>query len=146
MTPNEEQYFFDLATKVIAKRATRDEAREFEVLLNQSAEHRDRFEMFKTDLTLAKDILSLVDASEAEGAGLSEPQLSRLKDEVSWLAVQTKKKKAKRIIRLILISIGLLIVAAVAIYIYVSSTRTDTLTGADMKTPDEVIKPNPNNK
>jgi hypothetical protein len=146
MTPNEEQYFFDLATKVIAKRATHDEARQFETLLNQNDEYRDRFEMFKADVIVAKDIISLVDASEAKGAGLSEAQLSRLKDEVGKMAAKTKKERAKRIIRLVLIFIGLLIAVVVGILIYKFSGSKDTITGEDMTTPNAIIRSIPNNK
>ena len=86
MNPVEEQYFLDLATKVIAKRATLEEIREFEVLLSQSSEHRERFETFKTDVIVAKDIMTLVSATEAKGPGLTPDQFSKLKKEIDAIA------------------------------------------------------------
>ena len=92
MNASEEQYFLDLATKVIAKRATAEEVREFDVLLAQSSEYRERFETFKTDVVVAKDIMTLVSATEAKGPGLTPLQFSQLEKEINALA----KKHATR--------------------------------------------------
>jgi hypothetical protein len=129
MNPNEEQFFLDLATKVIAKRATTEEVRKFEVLLSQSSEHRERFETFKTDVVVAKDILTLVSATEAKGSGLTPAQFSRLEKELNELA---KKRRW-------LIGFGILTLLVIGILIYTRSNRIELLTSDDIATPDGII-------
>lgn len=137
MNPSEEQYFFDLATKVIANRATEKERSEFENLLAVSAEHHDRFEVFKADLIVAKDIVSLIDAADAKGAGLNEKQLARLQKDVESVQPQTKAGKSNRRTFLFLILLGLTI--AVGTFIYVSTAGQKTISKEDTETPDGII-------
>jgi len=137
MNPSEEQYFFDLATKVIANRATEKERSEFEHLLTASAEHRERFEVFKADLIVAKDIISLIDAADAKGAGLNEKQLARLQNDVERVSSQTKAGKPNRRTFLYLILLGIII--TVGTLIYVSTPGTKTISKEDTETPDGII-------
>lgn len=139
MNTSEEQYFFDLAIKVIANRATDKERREFEALLTESAEHRERFEVFKADLVVAKDIVSLIDAADAKGDGLNEKQLARLQKDVDRVTTQTKGRKSKNKFYLILIMLGLLLAVIVTIFNFSFRNRTETLTPDDISTPDGII-------
>jgi len=140
MNPSDEQYFFDLATKVIANRASDGERQEFEALLNQSSDHRERFEVFKTDLIVAKDIVSLIDAADATGAGLNEKQLERLQRDVDEASSTPGHGKSYHTFYLIILLLGLLFALAVGIFINISSNRTLALTADDISTPDEIIK------
>jgi hypothetical protein len=135
MNPDEEQYFLDLATKVIANRANTEEVREFEMLLSQSSEHRERFETFKTDVVVARDIMTLVGAAEAKGPGLTPTQFSRLEREIHALA-------RKRAMRRWLIGVAILLLLIVAVLIalkVITRSNSETLTSDDISVPDGVM-------
>jgi hypothetical protein len=112
MTPETEQRFLDLATKVSAGRATDLEAEALRKLLAEFADQRERFEALKTDIIVAKDIITLIDASEATGPGLTDAQLLRLKKE---LGAAHKTPNHRRWLGLFLLACGI-IVAVIAVF------------------------------
>jgi hypothetical protein len=60
-----DQSFFDLAMKVIARQATDAERADFDTLLAQKPELRAEFERLETDARVAKDVLPFISACTA---------------------------------------------------------------------------------
>lgn len=79
MSDELDQRFLALATHTLANRATQEEQAEFQRLLAADPENVRRFDQIRAELVIAKDILSLIAASEARGPGLSEQQIHRLR-------------------------------------------------------------------
>jgi hypothetical protein len=65
MNPMNDERFFDLAMKVIARHATDAERAELDAFLARDPELRAEFERLQADAQVAKDALPLVDATQA---------------------------------------------------------------------------------
>ena len=74
--------FFDLAMKAIAQQATDAERAEMDALLAREPELRAEFARLQADARLAKDVLSLVDATKATGDKLPAYARGRLQTKV----------------------------------------------------------------
>lgn len=112
MTLGDEEQFVRLAIKVLAKSANPQELQEFQSLLAQSAEHRDRFEQLKGDLIIAKDVLSLLAASDATGAGLTDEQLGNLKTQVAANITRPRRRRRICITLMVCLVSGLMVLLA----------------------------------
>lgn len=74
--------FFDLAMKAIGGQATDAERTELEALMASEPGLRAEFEQLQTDARLAKDALSLTEATKAEGGKLPAYARGRLQTKV----------------------------------------------------------------
>ena len=77
-----DQSFFDLAMKVIARHATNEERANLNALLAQEPELRAEFERLETDARVAKDALSLITACTASTADFPAYARERLQTAV----------------------------------------------------------------
>ena len=71
-----DQSFFDMAMKVIARQATDAERADFGALLAQEPELRAEFERLETDVRVAKDALPFIAACTASTGELAAPLIS----------------------------------------------------------------------
>ena len=77
-----DERFFDLAMKVIARQATDAERAELDALLARDAKLRAAFEQLQADVRVAKDALPLVDATQATAGELPAYARGRLQTKV----------------------------------------------------------------
>ncbi len=77
-----DQHFFDLALKVIARHATDTERAELDALLAGEPELKTEFERLQADVRTAKDALPLVSAAQAPGGELPAYARGRLQKKV----------------------------------------------------------------
>jgi hypothetical protein len=77
-----DERFFDLAMKVIARQATDAERAELEALLARESQLRVEFERLQADARMAKDALPLVDATQATVGELPTYARGRLQTKV----------------------------------------------------------------
>ena len=77
-----DERFFDLAMKVIARQATDAERAELDALLARDAKLRAEFEQLQADVRVAKDALPLVDATQATAGELPAYARGRLQTKV----------------------------------------------------------------
>ena len=82
MNSMNDERFFDLAMKVIARQCTDAERAELEALLACEEARRTEFAQMKTDVRVAKDALPLVDATQATAGELPAYALGRLQTNV----------------------------------------------------------------
>jgi hypothetical protein len=74
--------FFDLAMKVIARQATEAERAELDTLVAQQPELKAEFERLQADVRLAREVLPLVSATEATAPELPAYARGRLQTKV----------------------------------------------------------------
>ena len=74
--------FFDLAMKVIARQATEAERAELDALVARQPELKAEFECLQTDVRLAREVLPLVNATEATVPELPAYARGRLQTKV----------------------------------------------------------------
>jgi anti-sigma factor RsiW len=77
-----DDYFFDLAMKVIARQATEAERAEFDALVARQPELKAEFERLQADVRLAREVLPLVSATEATAPELPAYARGRLQTKV----------------------------------------------------------------
>lgn len=77
-----DDHFFDLAMKVIARQATEAERAELEALVARQPELKAEFERLQADVRLAREVLPLVNATEATAPELPAYARERLQTKV----------------------------------------------------------------
>ena len=77
-----EDHFFDLAMKVIARQATEAERAELDALLGRQPELKTEFERLQADMHLAREVLPLVNAAQATASELPAYARGRLQTKV----------------------------------------------------------------
>ena len=77
-----DDHFFDLAMKVIARQATEAERAEFDALVARQPELKAEFERLQADVRLAREVLPLVSATEATAPELPAYARGRLQTKV----------------------------------------------------------------
>src|ERR1019366_2178038 len=77
-----DDHFFDLAMKVIARQATEAERAELNALVARQPELRAEFERLQADVRLAREVLPLVSATEATAPELPAYARGRLQTKV----------------------------------------------------------------
>lgn len=82
MNSMNDERFFDLAMKVIARQNTDAERAELDALLTREPELRAEFERLQVDVQTAKDALPLVDATQATAGELPAYARGRLQTKV----------------------------------------------------------------
>lgn len=83
MNSMNDERFFDLAMKVIARQATDAERAELDALLAREPEMRSEFARLQADVRVTKDALPLVDATQATTGELPAYARGRLQTKVS---------------------------------------------------------------
>ena len=81
MNPNEQE-FFDLAMKVVAGHASASEQAELRALLADDPALKAEFERLRMDAELAKEVVPLIEATQATGPKLPEYARERLRAKV----------------------------------------------------------------
>src|ERR1035437_5158423 len=77
-----DDHFFDLAMKVIARQAIEAERAEFDALVARQPELKAEFERLQADVRLAREVLPLVSATEAAAPELPAYACGRLQTKV----------------------------------------------------------------
>jgi hypothetical protein len=77
-----DDHFFDLAMKVIARQATEAERAELDALVARQPDLKAEFERLQTDVCLAREVLPLVSATEATAPELPAYARGRLQTKV----------------------------------------------------------------
>ena len=77
-----DQRFFDLAMKAIARQASEAERAELDALLAREPQRRAEFEGLQADTRLAREVLPLVDATDATAPELPGYVRERLQTKV----------------------------------------------------------------
>src|ERR1035438_5044120 len=77
-----DDHFFDLAMKVIARQATEAECAELDTLVARQPELKAEFERLQADVRLAREVLPLVSATEATAPELPAYARGRLQTKV----------------------------------------------------------------
>ena len=77
-----DDHFFDLAMKVIARQATEAERAELDALVARQPELKAEFERLQADVRLAREVLPLVSATEATAPELPAYARGRLQTKV----------------------------------------------------------------
>jgi hypothetical protein len=77
-----DDHFFDLAMKVIARQATEAESAELDALVARQPELKAEFERLQADVRLAREVLPLVSATEATAPELPAYARGRLQTKV----------------------------------------------------------------
>ena len=77
-----DDHFFDLAMKVIARQATEAERAELDALLGRQPELKTEFERLQADMHLAREVLPLVNAAQATASELPAYARGRLQTKV----------------------------------------------------------------
>ena len=82
MNSMNDERFFDLAMKIIARQATEAERAELDALLARDPDLRAEFERLQADVRAAKDALPLLDATKATEGELPAYARGRLQTKV----------------------------------------------------------------
>src|ERR1035437_2107759 len=77
-----DDHFFDLAMKVIARQATEAERAELDALIARQPELKAEYERLQADVRLAREVLPLVSATEATAPELPAYARGRLQTKV----------------------------------------------------------------
>jgi hypothetical protein len=92
-----DERFFDLAMKVIARQATEAEQEELDALLAREPELKTKFKRLQGDVRAAKEALPLMDATQATGGELPAYARGRLQTKVrETLGRPAEEKEADR--------------------------------------------------
>ena len=91
MNSMNEDHFFDLAMKSIARRATDSETSELESLISANPSLKAELNRLRADVRLAKEAVPLVDAMQAKGAELPGYARQRLQAKVKQTLGQQKE-------------------------------------------------------
>jgi hypothetical protein len=85
-----DDHFFDLAMKVIARQATEPERAELDALVARQPDLKAEFERLEADVRLAREVLPLVSATEATAPELPAYARGRLQTKVRQTLVRSQ--------------------------------------------------------